>query len=300
MKRHPLVTARAVSLATRHRYPVWAASVGPRGELARRALPTRRALVAVASAMLLGGCEGGNNNANTTSAQPVSVPLQAAIANEVENGDTASFSVSGTIDNVPVTGSGTLTDSAPVVATFNGATVLETKETITDTVVENGTPSTVTETKEIFTNPNTAAEVGQINDDGSVDVITQVDPIPASAPVGSSGVLGTGIEFSDTTQQTVVGTVEDTYVVESGSGSSGGSSTGTSGGSGSGASGGSGSANCDVVDFVNKVTDKNNAQIRKSEKKICVDDKGNSKFESGDEQEHNDGRNNDDFNENAQ
>jgi len=257
-------------------------------------------MVALASSILLGGCGGGNNNASTTSAQPVSVPLQAAIADEVDNGDTASFSVSGTIDNIAVTGSGTLADSAPVLATFDGATVLETKETITDTVVENGTPITVTETKEVFTNPNTAAEVGQINDDGSVDVITQVDPIPASAPVGSSGVLGTGTEFSDMTQQTVVGTVEDTYVVESNPGNSGGSGSGTSGGTGSGASGSTGSTNCDVVDLVDKVTGKNNGQVRKSEKKICVDDKGNSRFESGDEQEHNDGRNNDDFNENAQ
>ncbi|MCP3715393.1 hypothetical protein [Paraburkholderia sp. CNPSo 3281] len=262
----------------------------------------------MAAAMLLGGCGGGSNNANTTSAQPVSVPLQAALTNEVDNGGTANFSVSGTIDNVPVTGSGTLADSTPVAATFNGATVFQTTETITDTVVENGTPTTVTETKTIFTDPNTAAEVGQINDDGSVDVITQIDPIPASAPVGSSGVLGTGTEFSDTTQQTVVGNVEDSYVVESGtgnpggtgSGSSGGASSGTSGGSGSGATGSSGAANCDVVDFVKKVTDKNNAQIRKSEKKICVDDKGNSRFESGEEQEHNHGHNNDDFNENAQ
>jgi hypothetical protein len=241
--------------------------------------------------MLLGGCGGGNNNASTTSAQPVSVPLQAAVANEVDNGTAANFSVSGTIDSVPVPGSGTLTDSAPVVATFNGATVLQTTETITDTVVENGTPITVTETKEIFTNPGTAAEVGQVNDDGSVDVITQIDPIPASAPVGSSGVLGTGTEFSDMSEQTVVGTVEDTYSVESGTGSSGGPSTGSSGGSSTG--------NCDVVDFVKKVTDKNNAQIRKSEKKFCVDDKGNSKFESGEEQEHNHGHNND-FNENEQ
>ncbi len=227
--------------------------------------------------------------------------MQAAIANDVDNGDAASFFVSGTIDNVPVTGTGTLTDSTPVVATFNGAIVLETKETVIDTVVENGTSTTVTETKEVFTNPNTAAEVGQINDDGSVDVITQVDPIPASAPVGSSGVLGTGTEFSDMTQQTVVGNVEDTYVVESHPGNSGGSGSGTSGGSGSGASGSAGSTNCDVVDLVDKVTGKNNnAQVRKSEKKICVDDKGNSRFESGDEQEHNKGHNNDDFNENAQ
>ncbi|TDN61423.1 hypothetical protein [Paraburkholderia sp. BL10I2N1] len=299
MKRHPLLTARAVSLATRHRYPVWAVSAEHRGEVTRRALPTRRALVAVASAMLLGGCGGGNNNATTTSAQPVSVPLQAAFANQVDNGDTASFSVSGTIDSVPVTGSGTLTDSAPVVATFNDAAVLETKETITDIVLENGTPITVTETKEIFTNPETSAEVGQINDDGSVDVITQIDPIPISAPVGSSGVLGEGIEYSNSSEQTMVGTVEETYTVESGAASSGGSSMGSSGGSNTGSSLGFSTANCDVVDVVKEVKDKNKNRIRKSDKKTCVDDKGNSKFVSGEEHDRNNGHD-DDFDENEQ
>ncbi|MCP3709162.1 hypothetical protein M3I54_19555, partial [Paraburkholderia sp. CNPSo 3274] len=203
-------------------------------------VPMRPALIALISAMLLGACGGGNNNVSTTSTQAVSVPLQAAVAIEVDNGDTANFSVSGTIDNVAATGSGTLTDSPPVAATFDGAAVFKTTETITDTVVENGTTTTVTETKQIFTDPQTSAEVGQINDDGSVDVITQVDPIPAAAPLGSSGVLGTGTEYSDTSQQTVVGTVEETYSVGSSTGSSGGSSTGSSGGSSTGTSGGSG------------------------------------------------------------
>ncbi|MEX3942098.1 hypothetical protein AB4Y44_21550 [Paraburkholderia sp. BR10937] len=276
MKRHPLVTARA----TRHHYPARTAFAELRGELARPASPTRRTVVAVISAVLLGGCGGGSNNTSTASAQPVSVPLQAAFANEVDNGDTASFSVSGTIDNVSVTGSGTLTDSPPVVATFNGATVLETRQTITDTVVENGVPITVTETKAIFSDPGTSAEVGQINDDGSVDVITQIDPIPASAPVGSSGVLGEGIEYSNSSEQTTVGTVEETYAVGSGAGSAGGSSTAT----------------CDVVDVVKEVKDNNKNQIRKSEKKTCVDDRGNSRFVSGEEHERDNGRD-DDLNE---
>jgi len=90
--------------------------------------------------------------------------------------------------------------------------------------------------------------------------------------------------------------------VGSGSGTSGTGSSGTSGSgnSGSGTSVGSGNANCDVVDVVKEVKDKNNNQIRKSERKTCVDSKGDSKFVSGEEQERNHGKNNDDFNENAQ
>ncbi|MCP3713125.1 hypothetical protein M3I54_40665, partial [Paraburkholderia sp. CNPSo 3274] len=78
---------------------------------------------------------------------------------------------------------------------------------------------------------------------------------------------------------------------------SGGSGTGTSGGSATGSSGGSGIANCVVVNIEKKVTGKDHAQIRKSEKNICVDNKGNSKLVSGDEQERNKG-NDDNFGEN--
>ena len=39
------------------------------------------------------------------------------------------------------------------------------------------------------------------------------------------------------------------------------------------------------------------SQIRKADKKTCVGDKGNSKFEPGEELERNDGRDDDDFHE---
>ncbi len=221
-------------------------------------------LILVVPAMLLGGCGGSVSPSSTTSQQPVSVPLQAAVAAEVENGTSTAFSVGGTMDNVPITGSGTLVDSAPTAAMFNGAAVLATAETFTETVVENGTSMAITETKQVLTNPATFAEVGAINSDGTVDVIPPYTYPPSVVP-GDSGTLATGTEYSDKTQQQVVGSIEISYGVAS--------DTSTT----------------DVVDIDKKVKDKNNNEIKDDDKKIRVDKDGNSKFVSEKEMESHNG-----------
>jgi len=202
------------------------------------------------------------------------VPLQTAIAEQVENGTSAAFSLAGSIDNVPVTGSGTLTDSAPTAATFNGAAVLQTTETFTETVVENGTSMQITETKQILTNPATFAVVGQINSDGTVDVIPPYTYPPSVVP-GDSGTLATGTEYSDKTEQQPTGTVDITYDVQS--------DTSTT----------------DIVDIDKKVKDKNNNPIKDDDKKIRVDKNGNSKPVSEKEQESHNGHG-DNFDDNDQ
>ncbi|RZF30142.1 hypothetical protein EVC45_09015 [Paraburkholderia sp. UYCP14C] len=209
-------------------------------------------LMVAAPALLLGACGGSIGPSSATSQQPVSVPLRAAVASQVENGTSTAFSVTGTMDAVPVTGSGTLVDSAPTPATFNGAAVLQTAETFTETVVQNGVSIPITETKQILTDPATFAEVGAINNDGTVDVIPPYTYPPSVVP-GDSGTLATGTEYSDKTMQQPVGSVDISYSVAS--------DTSTT----------------DVVDIDRKVKDKNNNEIKDDDKKIRIDKNGDCK-----------------------
>jgi len=167
--------------------------------------------------MLLGACGGGGDGSETSSTtvvspQDVSIPLQTAVANETKSGMSTNFAVSGTVDGAPATGSGTLTDAPAVTTTLNGSTVLETTETVTDTVVQNGAPPIqASGTTEIFRDPTTFAEVGEIRGGPVVDFPTYT--IPPSAKPGDGGVLVIGKEFSDESRLTQTGTVQISYGV---------------------------------------------------------------------------------------
>ncbi|WP_011296120.1 hypothetical protein [Cupriavidus necator] len=175
----------------------------------------RRTLTTVASLMLVGAC-GGNDNTGgsattTISPQDVSVPLQTAVANEANSGMSINFAISGTVDNVPVSGSGTLTDTPAVATTLKGVPVLETTETVTDTIVQNGTSAQASETMKIFRDPNTFAEVSE--DRGGPVVDFPPYTIPASVKPGDGGVLVIGKLSSDDSRTTQIGTVQIAFSV---------------------------------------------------------------------------------------
>jgi len=160
--------------------------------------------------MLLGACGGGDDNTGSSTAispQDVSVPLQVAVANEVTAGMSTNFAVTGTVDSVPVTGSGTLTDAPAVGATFNGGIALDTKETVTDTITESGMPpAQASTTTDIFRDPTTFAVVGENRGGPVVDFPPYT--IPASVKPGDGGVLAIGKEFSDSSMSNQTGTVQ--------------------------------------------------------------------------------------------
>jgi len=213
-------------------------------------------LLAVLSATLLGACGGGEDNTSTATPQAVSVPLQTAVINQIDNGMSANFSVSGTVDNIATTGSGTLTDAPPVTTVLNGTTVLETTDTVTDTLVENGVASPPqTETTQILTNPQTGAEVSETRGDGSV-VDFPSYTIPTSVMPGDSGTLTTGTKYSDQSRTDKIGTVDISYNVESES------------------------QETVKVHIDKKDKDNNNVQQRDEERTYSIDKDGNSKFDS--------------------
>jgi hypothetical protein len=208
------------------------------------------------SAMLLGACGGGDNNSGTVSPLNVSVPLQTAVLNEVSSGLSANFSVSGTVDNATTTGSGTLTDSPAVPMVLNGASVLEVTDTVSDTLVENGVSAPPqTETTQIFTNPQTGAEVSETRNDGSV-VDFPAYTYPPSVQPGDSGTLTTGTKYSDETRTDKTGTVDISYSADAES------------------------SDTVKVHIDKKDRDNNNNVERDEERTYSVDENGDSKFDS--------------------
>ncbi|KWR91861.1 hypothetical protein [Cupriavidus sp. IDO] len=171
-------------------------------------------LMAVVFTMLLGACGGGGDggsSSNSASTQSVSVPLQTAVANEVNNGITVNFSISGTVSGVPVTGSGTLKDDKPVAATFNGAAALKTTETVSGTITVNGVSAPFSVTTIIFRNPATFAEFSEDLGDQVVDFPDYT--YPATVKAGDSATLVTGTAFSSSARTTKIGTVTRSYSV---------------------------------------------------------------------------------------
>lgn len=179
---------------------------------------TKKILGAMALTMLLGACGGGggdggsSGNSNSTSApQDVSVPLQTAVANEVNNGITVNFSITGTVGGTAVTGSGSLNDAKAVAGMFNGAAVLTTTETLSGTVMANGVSQQFSTMRTIFRNPATFAEVAE-NIGGPV-VIFPAYVFPSTVKAGDSGTLVTGTVFSDSSMTTKTGSVVRAFSV---------------------------------------------------------------------------------------
>jgi hypothetical protein len=174
----------------------------------------KRTLAGVIPAVLLGACGGGSSApaSSTAATQSAAVPMQTAIAQEVDNGVQASVTVSGTIDNTPVTGTGTVDDTPAAATKFQNLAMLETTDTVSDTVVDNGTTVTMTETTQVLVNPSTFAEVAETRSDGSVVVFPPYTYPPTVVP-GDSGTLATGTHYSDESQTDVTGSVDLTYDV---------------------------------------------------------------------------------------
>jgi len=172
------------------------------------------ALMAMVFTILLAGCGGGGGDSGSSSSAPVqsvSVPLQTAVANEVNNGITVNFSISGTVGATAVTGSGTLMDDKAVAAMLNGVSVLKTTETLSGTVIANGAASPFSASRTIFRNPATFAEV--LEDLGGPVVVFPEYTYPASVKAGDAATLVTATAFSSSAQTIKTGTVALSYSV---------------------------------------------------------------------------------------
>ncbi|MGY2487229.1 hypothetical protein [Cupriavidus sp. CP313] len=221
---------------------------------------SKRFLFLFAFSFLLGSCGGGGDDGSSSEAasppaQTLTVPLTTAMAALAANGITANFSISGSVENKPVSGSGTLKAGPADSATLNSAVVLKTTETVTGTIITNGNSEPFSGTRFIFRNSATFAVVAI--DQGADGYAAFADyTFPATVKAGDSGPLATATIFSDNTQAAKLGSLTQSFSVAVDSGAT------------------------LLVTFLDTEFDNSNARVGEEETTFRIDTSGNISFVS--------------------
>ncbi len=177
---------------------------------------------AALAAGALPGC-GGGSSMTATPPPTATFNLQTGIAGLVTGGQTASVTLSGTVvssgTSVPFTGTGTYTLAPGASTSFNGEGALSQIQTISGTVSAAGqsAPYSVSVTDYYATGDD--AFLGET---GSNEYTVAQAPFqyPTTVMVGSSGILGTTSDYTDSTMSVSLGTTQVSYAVTATSGSS--------------------------------------------------------------------------------
>jgi hypothetical protein len=150
----------------------------------------------------------------------VTVPLLTAIQNNVTNGYSKTFTISG-YDNTPatpITGSGSLTVGGATSTILNGVPYLKEVEILSASLIVNGSTTPINAVAAGYINPSTFATV--IVDETNPYFILPAYTIPASVVAGQTGIYGTATEYSSSSKTTVIGTVVGSYEILSDSSTS--------------------------------------------------------------------------------
>ncbi len=178
---------------------------------------------AALAAGALHGCGGGGSSIMATPPPAATFNLQTGIAGLVSAGQTTSVAFSGTVpDNgtqVPFTGTGTYTLAPGTSTSFNGEGALSQSQTISGTVSAGGAsePLSVNVTDYYATGDD--AFLGET---GTNEYAVAQAPFqyPTTVMAGSSGILGTTSDYTDSSMSVPLGTTQVSYAVTATSGSS--------------------------------------------------------------------------------
>ena len=181
---------------------------------------TSTAFAAVAGifAIALTACGGGGGGGGSTAPPPATTyDLQTGISNLVSQGQTGNLALSGTVlvngNQVPFTGTGTLTLAPSVAAAFNSTAALSQTQTIAGTITAAGQTTSLPATSVVdYYDSGNDAFLGETGS-GAYDVAQSPFTYPTMVVGGSTGTLGTISNYTDSTMSVSVGTTEVTYAV---------------------------------------------------------------------------------------
>lgn len=172
-----------------------------------------------ALALLLGACGGGSTStttaSTTTTSAVLTVPLQTASANLVNDGFNASVSISGWYGNTTTaaTGNATISLQKAVGATLGSTSVLSNVQGILGTLdLPGGSTVSLSSQTTLYENTSTYATVALA--DSAEYVVFPTYTLPSTVQAGDTGQLGTATAYTDTTLATQSGTIALSYSVE--------------------------------------------------------------------------------------
>lgn len=170
----------------------------------------RLVLATVAVALLTACGGGGGGGGGDAQIIPPTLDLRAAWATYFQSNGSNNFTVSGSINDVNVTGNGTMivTYSMPASilsidpsSPFPGPSVTISnlsKTTLSSnaTIVANGNQALISSTEEYYVDIDGAIKVIKNVDDDEQTIVTAFTNFPAQATSGSVGILYTGTVYS--------------------------------------------------------------------------------------------------------
>lgn len=166
---------------------------------------------------LITGCGGGGGGGDSPSSSTVTstsnFPLATIYVNYLVNSSSANFSLTGTVNQVPVTGSGTATTGQLTNAVFEGKNSLSKASTVTGTITANNQtiPLSTTSLRFVDFNYNLLG----LSSSSDYTVVTQFNTlISNSAKVNDTAILYTANVYSDSRKTILLGTLQESFVLE--------------------------------------------------------------------------------------
>jgi hypothetical protein len=154
---------------------------------------------------------GGGGGAAAPVASTEAFPFTTAIANFVTTSSSNNYSITGTVNGVAVTGSGTVTFGNVSSGTFEGAAAQQRTTTATGSITVSGTTVPLNSSSVDWFDSNNVP-LGESGGDDYI-VVTGTPTIPATVRVNDTGSLYTANRYADSTKAALRGTLTVTYVV---------------------------------------------------------------------------------------
>ena len=172
-------------------------------------------LISLCALMLVSACGGGGGGGGSVATTPVAstqtFQTDTAMDTDFNSSSTRTFSISGTVNGIAVSGNGTVTFGGIVNTTFEGVTALQKNSTVSVSVTANGVTIPLTTTSSSYVDSN-YVPLGSVGS-GSYEVVTDAVNIPATALVNDTGTAYMANIYSSSAKATLNGTDTVTYVL---------------------------------------------------------------------------------------